>query len=80
MALNCSLLWYLIRDPRLERFVGPDIIAVNLHNLTIEKHFAFLKLCDGEGIVLNMVTFAEELLCLSCSVIFKNEIQSSVSV
>lgn len=53
---------------------------MNLHNLTMEKPFAFLKLCSLEGVVLNVVTFAEELLRLGCSVIFKNEIQSSVSV
>lgn len=80
MALSGLLLYYLICDPCLEKFVGPGVIAVNLCNLTMEKHFAFLKPCNGEGIVLNVVTFAEELLCLGYSVIFKSEIQSSVSV
>jgi len=66
----------IICDPCLDKFLGPGVIAVNLHNLTIEKHFAFQKLHDGEG----MVTFAEELLRLGCSAIFRNEIVLCISV
>lgn len=77
MALSvcCSDIWC---DPWLEKFVGAGVRAVNLLSLT-RGTLCFPQTIQWGGNFAGYAPSAEELLCLGCSAVLRNEIQSSAA-